>query len=328
MSNITMISPKALRVFICVTALLLPSWIRAQESYPSKPLSLVVTFGAGAMDTIARSIAKAAEKDFGQPIMVENKPGGGGAIGMINVLKSKPDGYTIGVTGTSNFIVTPHVQTLPFNVLTDMKDILAIAKYNFLLTVKADSPWKNFDEFLDYVKKNPGKFSYSTVGVGTAAYISMERIALHGKLKWNPVPFKGGGEAIAAVLGGHTQGVIMSAVESSPHIKAGKLRPLLILSDSRLPEFPNVPSVMDKGYDVPAIAYISLFGPKALPESIRQKLEDVFKKALSNPSYIEVTQQFQIEIPKFKGGKEYNEYWKSRYEDMGNVIKTLGIKAN
>lgn len=297
----------------------------AQEYYPAKPLTVVVAMGSGAMDTIARTICKAAEKHFGQPIMVENRPGGGGALGIAYALRSKPDGYTIGITGTANLIVTPHLENLPYNVLTDITDILPIAKYNFLLAVNADSPWKTFDDLLAFAKKNPGKFSFANPGVTATSSIAMNVISVREKIKWNSVPFKGGGEAVAAVLGGHTQGVVLSALETSPHIRAGKLRPLLILSDSRLPEYPHVPTVLDKGYDHAAIAYISFYGAKGLPESIRQKLEEAFKKAMADPSYIELTQKYQFEVPKFRGGKEYTEYWKPRFDEMGKVIKTLGI---
>jgi len=300
----------------------------SKETYPNKPVSVIVTFGAGMMDTITRTICKVAEKEFGQPMVVENKPGGAGSIGMMYVLRSKPDGYMIGVTGTTNFLVNPHLQNLPLNILTDTTDVIAIGKYNFLLAVSADAPWKTFDDLIDFAKKNPGKFSYADPGVATAQHICMERIALKEGIKWNAVPFKGGGEAVTAVLGGHTQGVALSALETSPHIRAGKLKPLVILSDSRLPDFPDIPSVMDKGYNFAAIAYVSVFGPKGLPEPIRQKLEDVFKRAMGDPSYIEITKKFQIEIPKFKGGKDFSEYWKSKFDEMGKVIKTLGITGN
>lgn len=184
---------RVMAILTFLTAFSFPGAGFSQEAYPNKPVTVIVTFGAGMMDTITRTICKAAEKEFGQPFVIENKPGGGGSIGMVYVLKSKPNGYTIGVTGTTNFLVTPHLQNLPFNILTDTTDIIAVGKYNFLLAVQVDAPWKTFDDLIAYAKMNPGKFSYAGAGVALAQHICMERIALKEKIKWNAVPFKGGG---------------------------------------------------------------------------------------------------------------------------------------
>ncbi len=297
----------------------------AQEQYPSSPVTMVVPYAAGMIDTITRALCKAAEKELGQPIIVENKPGATGGIGMNYVVRAKPDGYTLGTTTTSTYIQTPHLQKFPFNVLTDVTDIIVFAKYNYLLCVRADSPWNSYEDFIGYAKKNPGKITYGIPGIASATHICMERIAMKEGIKWTAIPFKSGGESVIAALGGHINATTQSSVETSAHVKAGKLRPLLILTDSRLPDLPNVSTILEKGYGFGAITYASVIGPKRLPEPISQKLESVFEKAMKTPSFVDTMKHLQIEIF-YMSGKEYSNYWRSNYEIMGKVIKTLGFE--
>jgi tripartite-type tricarboxylate transporter receptor subunit TctC len=316
-----------LRISFMVSLMILfVSHASSQEQYPTRPITMVVPYTAGMIDTMTRTICKVAEKELGEPIVVENRPGAAASIGMNYVLKSKPDGYTLGSTTTTSYITTPHTQKVPYNVLTDVTDIMAFCRYNQILCVRTDAPWKTYEELIDYAKKNPGKFKYATPGVGTAQHICIEQIAMKEGIKWTAIPFKGGGEAVLATLGGHTDGVGMSSIETSAHIKAGKLRPLLVLTDSRLPDFPEIPTILEKGYHFTATTYVSVYGPLGLPESIRQRLEEVFKKVMSDPSFIEAARRFQIEIP-YMSGKEYSAYWRSKYDERGKIIKGLGLEA-
>jgi tripartite-type tricarboxylate transporter receptor subunit TctC len=295
-----------------------------QEPYPNRPITLVVPWAAGQLDTMSRVVSKIAEKELGQPIIVENRPGASSAIGVNHVLKSKPDGYTLGISSTAGFIINPHVQKVPFNPLTDITDIIAIYKTNQLLAVRADGPWNTFEDLIEYAKNNPGKFTYAVSGIAPTQQICMERIAKKEGIKWTAVPFKGGGAAVLAALGGHTDGVTQSTTEISPHVKAGKLKLLLILAENRLPGFPNIPSILEKGYNFTGSAYMGIFGPRGMPEPIRQRLEDVFKKAVQDPSFIEVGEKFQIGLG-CMGGKEFANYWRLQYDEMGKVIKELGL---
>lgn len=296
----------------------------SSETYPSKPITMVLPVSAGMSDTLMRVICKVAEKDLGQAIIIDNKTGGGGSIAVNNVLKSKPDGYTVGMAVTGFFISMPQMLDLPYNVFTDTTDILAICKYNFALCVKADAPWNTFEDVLAYAKMNPGKFTYANFGTGMSQQICMERIALKEGIKWTQIPFKSGGEAVIACLGGHADAVAQGSVDSLPHLKSGKLKMLLALDNERWPEFPTVPHVMEKGYDFYAFSFISLYGPKGLPESIRQRLEDVFKKAMEDPSFTKVVKQFGL-MPTFKSGKDYSALWRSYYDETGKVLKAIGL---
>lgn len=296
-----------------------------QETYPNRPITMIVNYGAGTIDTLTRVICKVAEKELGQPIIVENKPGATGTIGINYVLKAKPDGYTLGTSSTTEYIHTPHMQKSSFNVLTDLTDILAFFKYSWGLCVRADAPWNTFEEVISYAKKNPGKFTYASPGVASTMHITMERIAMKEGITWTGIPFKGGGEAVLACLGGNVDAVPQTALVVAGHLQAGKLKMLLILSDSRWPDFPTVPHIMEKGYDFCAFSYGSVYGPVGLQEPVKQKLETVFKKAMADPLFLEQVKRFHMEVPTFKSGKEYSDFWKSKYDEMGKVIKALGL---
>jgi tripartite-type tricarboxylate transporter receptor subunit TctC len=291
--------------------------------FPSKPITMIVWSTAGMADTLSRVLANNAGKELGQPMLVENKPGAHGAIGINQILRSKPDGYTLGMVVTSNLIIDPHVQDLPYDIRS-ATDILAVCRYNFGLAVKADAPWNTFEELLAYAKKNPGKFTYATTGVGSSQHIAMEQIAMKEGIKWTHIPFKSGGAATIACLGGSTDAVVQGSVDILPHLRAGKFKMLVSLDGSRWPDFPNVPEITEKGYNCAAISYISYIGPKGIPEGIRQKLENALKKAMQDPSFEKIIDQYKVQSA-FVGGKEYSRVWRSQYDEMGRVVKALGL---
>ena len=297
----------------------------AQEPYPSRPVTVVIPWGAGGMaDAIMRILCKSAEKEMGQPIVALNKPGAGGTIGVNFALKAKPDGYTIGAPVTSAYIVQPHTQAIAYNPLTDPVDITTVYKYNFGLAVKPDAPWNTFEDVIRYSKKNPGKFRYASAGVGTTQHICMERIAIKEGIEWTHVPFKSGAEAVVACLGGHTDAVAQGSADMVAHFKAGKLKIVVVLDNKRWPSFPNVPTVLEKGYNFYAMSYMSLNVPKGVPEPVIRKIEDVFNKAKKDPTFVEALEKFQVDVVTMTG-KEYSSLWRSHYEPMGKIIKELGI---
>ncbi len=311
-------------VLIFLTLSLLVSNAFCQETYPNRPITMICWSTAGMGDTVTRISCKVAEKALGQPIIVENKPGASGAIAYNYVVNSKPDGYTLGMGVTSNYHILPHLRKLPYSVLTDVTDIMAMMKLKTAFAVKADAPWNTIDEIVAYAKNNPGKFTYAAAGVGTIGHLCLERIATKAGIKWTLVPFKGGGESVTACLGGHTDSVVQNYIDIIPHVNSGKLKLILSLDEKRFPELPNVPCSNEK-FGIYTMSYISFFGPKGLPEPIRQKLEDAFKKAKNDSSFMETANQFKQELV-FMGGKEYSTLWKSQYEQMGEVIRALGLK--
>lgn len=310
-------------IFLLITTFVMESV--AQAPYPNRPVTMVVVWGPGMADTMVRAVCQVAEKKLGQPIIVENKPGAGGALGTNFVIKAEPDGYTLGVTATSVMSIIPHMRKLPFNPLTDVTDVCALYKYNHGLAVRSDAPWKTYEDVVAYARKNPEKFTYANAGVGSTQHLIMEMIAMKERIKWTMVPYKSGGDSTLACLGGHTHAVTMGSVDLLPHIKAGKLRLLVSLNDFRWPPVPDVPNLLEKGYDFYALNFNTVMGPKGIPEHVIQKLESVFKDSLKDPSFIEFANKFGVEI-KFMEGREYSKLWRSRYSEREKIIKTLGLK--
>lgn len=298
----------------------------SSEEYPNRPITMVNAFSAGGtLDIVTRLLCKLAERELRQPFIHENKPGAAGVIGTNYVCKSKPDGYTIGVGSHNVFVTVPHLRETPYNPLTDITEIMAFMRYPYGLSVRADAPWNSIEEVIAYARKNPGKFKFSSTGVGTTQHIFMERLMKKEGVKMAHVPFKTTGEPVTALLGGHVDGTIQGANDVIPHIQAGKLKLLLSFTDKRWSGVPSAPSVLEKGYDFKISVVNSIYSPKGIPEFIRQKLENVFKKAMEDPSFIDLTKnQFSLE-PHFWTGKEYAELWRAEYNEMGGVIRGLGI---
>ena len=322
--NKSLVKIVSLLVLLIFAFLAGSSW--AAEKYPSRRITVVIPWGAGGMsDTITRIICRAAEKELGQPIIIINKSGAGGTIGVNYALNAAPDGYTLGVPVSSAYLNHPHLRKIPYNPLTDAIDITTIFKYNFGFAVGPDAPWNSFEDVIAYAKKNPGKFTYASAGVGTTQHIAMERIGMKEGIKWTQVPFKSGTEAVVACLGGHTMAVVQGSKDEIPHLKAGKLKLLFTLDDRRWPAFPNAPSILEKGYDFYAMSYNSLNAPKGTPQHIIKIVEAAFNKAKKDPTFLATLEKFQV-VAGTLSGEEYSKLWKSYYGPMGKVIKALGLQ--
>ncbi|TRZ47101.1 tripartite tricarboxylate transporter substrate binding protein [bacterium] len=324
-----MITMKKLTNILVITSVILLTVfssenIYCQEVFPNRPITLISPTGPGMQDTMARILAKVAEKELGQPIIVESKPGAAGTIGVNYVLKAKRDGYTIGSIVTSAYNIIPHMRKVPYNPFYDSIDITTIYKYNFGLAVRTDAPWNSYEELITYARNNPGKVTYSTAGVGRPQHICMEQIAMKEKIKLVHVPFNSGGESVTACLGGHTDVTSQGSADLIPHIKAGKLKLLLTLDDKRWSALPDVPNILEK-YDFCAMSYGSIFAPRGVPEPVISKLEAAIEKAKKDSSYIEMLAKSQVDVATLTG-KQYSELWRAKYDEMGKVIQTLGIK--
>ena len=312
----------SIMVIFLITALLVGNGL-SQEKFPSRPVTIVIQSGAGMADTLTRIIAKPVEKELGQPMIIENKPGPQ-PIGMNYILKSKPDGYTLGGCVSSVFVIASHIREVPYNILTDSIDIATYYKYNLSLAVRGDAPWNTLEDVLAYAKNNPGKFTYATGGVGVPQHICLERIAMKKGIKWTAVPFKSPAESVVACLGGHTDATTQSSVDLLPHLKAGKLKLLVVLTDTRWPAYPNVPTVLECGFDFSAFSYGSINAPKGVPEPTIKRLEDAFNKAKKDPTFLEALKKFGVEESPM-AGKEYTAFWKAQYEEMGKMVRALGL---
>lgn len=297
----------------------------SSEIYPNRPITVVLGTAPGSMmDNLTRVISKAAEKELGQPVIVENKAGAGGVIAKTYVLKSKPDGYTLGSAVTATYIIQPQIRKAPYDPFKDIVDIMTFAEYNDGIAVKADAPWNSIEDVIAYAKANPGKFTYGHPGFGMMPHIVMEHFAMKEGIKWQQVPFKNGPEAVNAVLGGHVNAAVAGSSDLIPQVQAGKMKLLVIISGNRWSAVPKVPTIVEKGHDFFVLSYVGIYGPKGLPEPIRQKLEVAFKKAMKDPAFQDMLKQYSIEEA-YLSGKEYSEKWKALYPPMGKTLHDLGL---
>jgi tripartite-type tricarboxylate transporter receptor subunit TctC len=301
----------------------IPATIEAQQDYPSRPLKMYIPFDpGGSTDLFSRALADAASKILKQPIEPLNKAGGGGTLSTATVAKAKPDGYSIGVVSATALCIAPHLRSLPYHPLQDLTPILQFANYASALGVKADSPYKTWDDLMQEARKSPGAVTYGTSGAGSVGHIIMEQITRMEKIKLTHVPFAGGNPALAAVLGGHTTAIM--ATEFLSHAKAGKLRVLAIVGEKRFAELPEVPTFLELKYPLKLGLYGGIIGPKGLPPAIVNKLEQVFQEAAKDEAFKTVMNNFLMAVT-IRNSSEFRELITATYNEYGIVLKDLGI---
>jgi len=318
-----------LSYLLCIVPILLsPALGYPQEEeiakFPSRPITYIQPFTAGVpADLAIRLISKEAEKFLGQPIVVVNKPGAVGTIGVAAIATSKPDGYTIGNAPHSPMIVVPHLEKVPYHPVKDIKMIMQFGTFNMGVIVKGDSPFKGFKDLIDYARQNPKKLTYGTAGTNSMQFIIMEQIAKKEKVQITHIPFKSTGEAQTAMLGGH---ILFAAGDFNyALLEAKEARLLLLFREERAAEYPQTPILKDLGYDFPFPTFICAAGPMGIPDGIVKKLDDAFAKAMKQPSFIKGMKD-DLRLPiLYRGSKELSEYVASCYDSYGRMLKEMGL---
>ena len=292
--------------------------------FPTKPITLVIPYPAGgSTDLTGRALANAAKKYLGQPIIVENKSGGGGTVGPSLVVPKPPDGYTIGII-TSSPTIAYHMGKLNFNPVGDLTHILRWGGYLFGLVVQTDSQWKTIQEFIQYAKQNPQKVSYGSPGVGTPPHLAMEELAaLAGGIQFVHIPYKGGAESNAGLLGGHVDSVSDSS-GWGPLVDARKFRLLVTYGYQRSTRYPQVPTLKEVGYNMVSPGPIGLIGPKDMPKPIVAKLHDAFKKAMNDADFQAVMKKLDM-IPLYLNSEDYEKFVRQDSERIGRLVRKLGL---
>jgi len=277
----------ALATLTALAAALAPPAARAADAaYPNHPILLIVPYGAGSStDILARVIARQMALDLGQPIVVEDRAGAGGALGSAAVAKAAPDGYTL-VMGTisSHSINASMMRNLPYNVMRDFTPISLVANFPNLLAVSKDLPVNNIAELVALAKQKGG-LSFATGGVGSSGQLAGELLKLRTGAPLMHVPYKEIGQGISDTIAGHVPIVIYQVPALVPHIKSGSLKALAVLAPKRTPLLPDVPTPGEQGIkDFDATAWMGLFGPAKLPPAVAQRLHASVVKAAANPA--------------------------------------------
>lgn len=291
--------------------------------YPERPITLIVPWAAGGnTDGALRALAEALGRILGGArILVENKPGGGGALGAQHMAQfAKPDGYTIGQTPLGVFRL-PYLIKTNFHPINDLTYIICVAGYNFALSVRGDAPWKTWQEFIADAKANPDKIRYSSPGIGTSLHITMDDIALREGIKWIQVPYKGGNPSIQALLGGE-----VDAMAGSPPwgmVEAGRIRPLTVWSEKRTPRAPDVPTLKEL-YGITANSPWGIAGPKGMDPGIVKLLHDSIRKAMDDKLFLQALDRYGQEVY-YMSSEQYTAFAKSSFEKEKEVVERLGL---
>jgi len=317
---------KLLAVMLAVVLAVAIAGPSLADNYPSKPIKFIINFSAGGTtDTAARLMSSKATEILQQALICMNKPGAGGTLGVSEVARAKGNGYTIGTCNMPAVAIIPLTRKVPYEPFKDLVQVCAVMPYEYALMVRGDSPWKTWEEFVEYVKKNPGKVTYGSPGTGTTNHLVTARIGKELGLSWNHVPFQGGVKETAALLGGHVDIINNTTASVASSIKAGKIRVLLVTSEERFGMVPDVPTMKEKGFKFSQISYMSVVAPAGTPPAALEKLSAAFQVACSDKGVIKSCAQLDLH-PKFIPGKQYQALLEKLSAEWGALLPELGVK--
>jgi len=295
------------------------------QPFPNRPVTLVVPWPAGGgTDIDMRALAAATEKHLGQSIVIENKPGAGGTIGPANMASSaKPDGYTVSQIPITVFRA-PFMRKTSYDPTQDFTYIIGLTGYTFGIVVRADAPWKTFDELVAFAKANPGKVNYGTPGAGTSLHITMEQIAKMKDVKWTHVPFKGVAESMNALLGGHID-VVSDSTGWAGAVNAGQARLLVSWGSVRTKNWPNVPTLREVGVNMVSNSPYGIAGPKGMDPAVVKVLHDAFKKGMEEQSYKDSMAKLDQEAF-YQATADYHAHAMKLIEEQKQLVEELGLR--
>ncbi|MCI6259103.1 MAG: tripartite tricarboxylate transporter substrate binding protein [Treponema sp.] len=291
--------------------------------YPTKGITVICPWGAGGgTDAVLRGICKAAEKELGKTITVENKTGGSGAIGHAAIKNAKKDGYTLGM-------ITFELNSLPQQGLIDFTyaDYDPLIRVNAdaaTLTVKADAPYNSVKEFVDYCKKNPGKVSIGNSAPGSVWHIGAGLLADKTGIVVKHVPFEGAAGAVTALAGGHIQAVSVSLAEVKSQLDAGNVKVIGIMDEKRPASYPNIKTFKEQGYDITYYTWRGLALPKGVDPAIKKILVDAFTKAEKDPEFVKMAGNMNLNLA-YLNSEDFAKFLKTNYEDVTKTMKSLKL---
>ena len=301
--------------------------VQAQDAFPSRGVTMIVPFPPGGVaDTTGRPTAAIMEKYLKQTVTITNRPGAGGAVGNAAVANAKPDGYTM-LMGLSSVSVIPEADKLfnrkPAYTLDQLDPIALISADPMILVVHPSLPVKTVKDVIALASKNAGELSFSSSGVYGALHMPMEMFMHAAKIKLRHVPTTGGGPAITQLLGGHVTMTAGGPAAISPHVKAGKLRTIVSWGDDRHPNYPDVPTFKESGYDITYFIWAGLFVPHGTPESATKVLRDAVRKGVADPEF--KSQMTKINSPiKYLDAPDFQKYWDADAKRLAAVVKIVG----
>ncbi len=313
----------------CLAACLLPAAVAAQ-SFPARPIRIVVPFSAGGpTDITVRQVAPRLTELLGQPIVVDNRAGATGIIGAEMVAKSPPDGYTL-LMGTASVVAINMVThaKLPYDTLRDFQALTPIMTTTTILVVHPSVPVKSLKELVAIAKSRPGEVTLGSAGTGGTLHLPIEMLMKSAAIKVTHVPYKGAAPAVVDVVGGQLTGMFVDLPVISPHIKAGRVKPLAVASPKRSQYFPQVPTTKEAGYsDVELQNYYALFLPAKTPRDIVAKLHDAVVKSVNTPAVRDKLIEAGSD-PLTMTPDEFTKFLRADIEKWGRVVKAANVRLD
>lgn len=304
--------------------------LRAQSSWPSRPVRFVVPFApGGTSEIVARSVAAELSKQLGQNVYVENKPGGAGVTAMADVAKAAPDGHTIILGHVGTLAVNPYMlDNQPYNVDRDFVPVTLLAKVPNVFVIHPDVPAKNFQEFVAYVKKHPGELNYGSAGNASAGHLAMEYLKLVTGMFMTHIPYRGTGPQLADLLAGRTQASSAGMPALGAYIRSGKLRAIAVGTHQRIAALPDVPTVAEMGFKgFETSQWYGILAPAGTPADIVKRLQEESYKALRSSA---VTERFATDNAVGGGGpaSEFAAFIKGEQKVWSDIVKRARIKPD
>ncbi|MFT3718052.1 Bug family tripartite tricarboxylate transporter substrate binding protein [Pseudorhodoferax sp.] len=300
-----------------------PAQAQAWRTFPEKPIKLIIAFPAGGpTDITMRALADNAARALGYPVIIENRPGAGGTLPAQALQSAPADGYTLAQIPLGVFRVG-YTTKLDWDPLKDITYVINLTGYAFGIVVPADSPFKTWQDFVDYAKANPGKLTYGSTGTLTSPHLTTELIAQEAGMQLQHVPYKGSADLMLAV----TSGQLMAAADSTgfaPFVEAGRLRVLNTWGAKRLAKFPDAPTLKELGYDIVQNSPFGLGAPRGTPPEVVKRLHDAFKKAMEETSYLAALAKYDM-LPDYKSSADYAKFAQETVAREKAVIDKLGL---
>ena len=313
--------------FLFVVLALAVAGVAAAQEFPTRPINIVAPFPPGGQaDLMARPTAAAMEKILKSPVVVVNKTGAAGAVGMAFVANSKPDGYTL-LMALSSISVIPEADKLfdrkPAYTMDQLIPIALVSADPTILVCRAERPWKSVKELVEDAKKRPDGISYSSSGIYGTLHMAMEMLIHSAGIKLKHVPYGGAAPALTALLGGHVDCMAAGPAVVLPHIKAGKLRALAGWGEKRIAVLPELPTLKELGYDAVFYIWAGMFAPKGTPEPIMKKLRDTVRAAMQEPDFKAALDKMETPIA-YLDAPEFQKFWDKDAKMLADAIKRVG----
>ena len=311
---------KFILVSVAITFSLIIS--ASADTYPSKSIKLIVPYGAGGGgDTTSRFIADIATDILGVKVIVENKTGGGGTIGIGAVAKSKPDGYTIGFISTSPITIRPHFMKMQYKPMKDFTYLGQFVSSPMPVIMRSNGKWQNFEEMMDFAKSNPGKLRWSTAGQKGGPHMAMLAAFKQEGAKTTYVPFKGGAKALAALLGETIDMAVIS--DFAAPLASGSIKIIAESTPDRNPSAPKVKTLAELGYPLSPAIFFGLAGPSGLSKDVVAKWDDALAKVMKSKKFLDLLKKLKA-TPKYANSSDFTKSVKSDYNAAGKVL--AGVK--